>query len=102
LRLNIAEQRILALFIANGFALAIFGVGLLSPLTPSEGCPTLADWMLFVVLPLVLLGIVARAAPRLAIRLLAILQGLLIVGAAIAVIMFGESCNFGLWPTTVH
>lgn len=41
--------------IGNLLAIAIYGVGLISPLTPSEGAPTFGALLVFVGLPLALL-----------------------------------------------
>jgi hypothetical protein len=37
-------------------AVLVYGVGLISPLTPSEGVPSFGDVLIFVILPIVLLG----------------------------------------------
>ena len=47
-------NKVLAI-IGNVLALFIYGVGLLSPLTPSEGLPTIGSLITFVGLPLAFL-----------------------------------------------
>ena len=50
-----------------GFAAAIiFGIGMMGPLTPSEGHPTLLAWLVFSIVPLLLTlvgTVVARSWP---------------------------------------
>ena len=50
-----------------GFAAAvIFGIGMIGPLTPSEGHPTLLAWLVFSIVPLLLTlvgTVVARSWP---------------------------------------
>jgi len=61
---------------ASFFAIFLFGVGLISPLTPSEGMPTLVDVVVFVGVPIVLLlgaALLARdILARIALLLLAV------------------------------
>jgi len=40
----------------NIFAILLLAMGLLSPLTPSEGTPTIIELLIFAVLPLLILG----------------------------------------------
>jgi hypothetical protein len=41
---------------ANVFAILLLAMGLLSPLTPSEGNPTIIELFIFAILPLLILG----------------------------------------------
>jgi len=45
------------LVVANVIALVILAIGLLSPLTPSEGKPALLEVIIFAVSPLLILGL---------------------------------------------
>ena len=53
--------RSLLLVLANLGALLVYAVGLIAPLTPSEGVPSLPVILFFVGLPVVLLGWCIRA-----------------------------------------
>jgi len=66
---------------ANVFALLVFVVGLISPLTPSEGRPTLWEWLLFAMLPIALLACCVRASRS---RVGAVFFG----GQALAIVAF--------------
>jgi hypothetical protein len=68
--------RNLFLAAANIVALLIFAVGLLSPLTPSEGFPTVVTILLFVGVPTVILAWCIRACAS---RLAALFFGLQLV-----------------------
>lgn len=61
----VAKRVVVALSL--GFAAAvIFGFGMIGPLTPSEGHPTLVAWMVFSIVPLLLTlagAVVARQWP---------------------------------------
>ena len=61
-------------------ALIIYGVGLISPLTPSEGGPSLAMLLIFVGIPLVLTvgGAMATRSK--------IIKGILIIAASIIIV----------------
>jgi hypothetical protein len=63
------------------FPTLVFVVGLVSPLTPSEGRPTLWEWLLFAVLPIALLACCVRASRS---RVGAVFFG----GQALAIITF--------------
>ena len=54
--------RIFLFALTNALALCVFALGLLSPLTPSEGLPSVPVLLLFVGLPLLLLGGCIRVA----------------------------------------
>jgi hypothetical protein len=62
---------------------ATFGIGLVAPLTPSEGLPSLSVILLFYVFPLALFVIVATMAVESIVRWFAGLQLLLMVAAGI-------------------
>jgi hypothetical protein len=50
----VAKSAVVALSL--GFASAIiFGIGMIGPLTPSEGHPTLLAWLVFSIVPLLLI-----------------------------------------------
>jgi hypothetical protein len=53
--MNRSYQGVL-LFFAGAAALILFGVGLIAPLTPSYGVPTVRDLMLFLFGPVLLLA----------------------------------------------
>jgi hypothetical protein len=61
----VAKSVVVALSL--GFAAAIiFGIGMIGPLTPSEGRPTLFVWLVFSIVPLLLTlvgTVVARSWP---------------------------------------
>lgn len=57
----------------------IFGVGLIEPLTPSEGLPGAAEILVFVGGPLALLALLARMARTGRTRIAAVVQGSVIV-----------------------
>jgi len=77
--LTVKMSKVIAI-IGNILALLIFGVGLLSPLTPSTGMPAIGSLITFVGLPLVFLlnawcGYVNQIA-----KYVVVLQGLSILG----------------------
>ena len=67
-----------------GFILAwsVLGIGLISPLTPSEGMPSLANVLIFVGLPLLIFFVLFLRLPRSGFRLLAALQAVVLALAA--------------------
>ena len=67
-------------------ALALFGVGLIAPLTPSEGTPSLLAIAVFVGGPLGLIWLSYRWATTSMARLVLILEALVIVGATAALL----------------
>ena len=54
--------RIFLFALTNALALCLYGLGLLAPLTPSEGMPSVPVLLLFVGLPVALLGACIRVA----------------------------------------
>jgi hypothetical protein len=68
-----------ALVMAGMSAWFIFAVGLMAPLTPSEGMPSVAAVVVFVGLPLGLLAVVAGKARTGFVRAAAVVQGSVIV-----------------------
>jgi len=78
--LFIARQRVVLDVAVNLAALLIYAVGLIAPLTPSEGLPSLMDIVVFVGIPVALLFWCIRASRS---RLIA-----LIVGLQIATVLF--------------
>ena len=75
-------MRVLVLVLGAVLAWSLFAVGLLSPLTPSEGYPSLIDIVVFVGVPVLLLGLVAYRLRRPLARGLVLLQLLCIVGVS--------------------
>lgn len=73
-------MRVLALILGGVLAWSLFAVGLLSPLTPSEGYPRFIDFVVFVGVPVLLLGLVAYRLRRPLARGLVLLQLLCVVG----------------------
>jgi len=72
-------------------ALALFGVGLIAPLTPSEGCPSLSIIAVFVILPVALpLLIVFLVRARLA--RVALAAQSIALGATAAYILYSIGC----------
>ena len=67
--------------IANLFALLFYAVGLLSPLTPSEGTPDLVSISIFVGIPIAILGWCLRVCSSLPATLLFGLQLAAVVGS---------------------
>ncbi len=67
-------------------AWSVFGVGLLSPLTPSEGTPSVANWLVHLALPLGVLGWIAWGAVTAVGRLLVLTQIAAMLGSAAALI----------------
>ena len=68
------------MFLASVLSWAIYGFGLIAPLTPSEGIPTLLDLMVFVGIPLAILGWCWLKCSALWARILVAIQGLAIIG----------------------
>jgi hypothetical protein len=54
--------RIFLIALTNALALCVYALGLIAPLTPSEGLPSVAVLLLFVGLPVALLGACIRVA----------------------------------------
>jgi hypothetical protein len=50
-------MRALWAVILNMIAVILYGVGLLSPLTPSEGIPNMGEIFVFAIIPVVFLGV---------------------------------------------
>ncbi len=50
--------------LTNALALCVYALGLISPLTPSEGLPSVPVLLLFVGLPVALLGACIRVAGK--------------------------------------
>lgn len=73
-------MRAAALGIADLGALILFGIGLVSPLTPSQGLPSPGQLAVFFGLPVLLLTLVAYQARTLPIRILVALQALAVIG----------------------
>jgi hypothetical protein len=67
-------------------AAAVFCIGLISPLTPSEGCPSVAVLAVFVGLPI--LGVLGTlpVAPHLAEKAFLLLEALVILGVTISLL----------------
>ena len=63
----------------NAFAFIVYGVGLLSPLTPSTGLPALSSLATFVGLPLVLLLIAWRGYTHRVAKYAVVLQSLCVL-----------------------
>lgn len=76
-------MRVLALVFGAVLAWSLFAVGLLSPLTPSEGYPRLIDIVVFVGVPVLLLGLVAYRMRRPLARGFVLLQLVGIVGVSV-------------------
>jgi hypothetical protein len=56
--------RIFIFALTDSLALCVYALGLLAPLTPSEGLPSVPVLLLFVGLPVALLGVCIRVAGR--------------------------------------
>jgi hypothetical protein len=56
--------RIFLFALTNALALCVYALGLIAPLTPSEGLPSVAVLLLFVGLPVALLGVCIRVAGK--------------------------------------
>jgi hypothetical protein len=75
----VAKSAVVALSL--GFASAIiFGIGMIGPLTPSEGHPTLLAWLVFSIVPplLILVGTVVAKPWPLKIALMAEAIGIIL------------------------
>ena len=59
---------------------AIYGVGLIAPLTPSEGIPSVFDLMVFVGIPLGILALCWLKCSALWAKIFVIVQGIAIIG----------------------
>jgi hypothetical protein len=68
------------IFLASVLSWAIYGFGLIAPLTPSEGIPTLFDLIVFVGIPLAIFGWCWLKCSALWAKILVIIQGLAIIG----------------------
>ena len=68
------------IFLASVLSWAIYGFGLIAPLTPSEGIPTLFDLTVFVGIPLAILGWCWLKCSALWAKIIMIIQGLSIIG----------------------
>jgi hypothetical protein len=58
----VVKSAVVALSLGFGAAV-IFGIGMIEPLTPSEGHPTLLAWLVFSIVPL-LLTLIGTAVAR--------------------------------------
>jgi hypothetical protein len=56
--------RIFLFTLTNALALCVYALGLIAPLTPSEGLPSVPVLLLFVGLPVALLGACIRVAGK--------------------------------------
>ena len=89
-----------ALFtVLMAFAWLILGVGLLSPLTPSEGLPGLPEIGVFVGLPISLLALAAVLTKGRLLRVFALLQAGAVI--AIATWLFGQVLDYPVTFRTV-
>jgi hypothetical protein len=66
--------------ILNILALLVYGLGLISPLTPSEGMPNLGVILIFAILPIVLLGNSLALARSWLARMLVSIEVLAVIG----------------------
>lgn len=69
-------------FLAGALALVVFVVGLIAPLTPSEGTPTVRDLSLFLFGPILLMASAVYFARSLTGRLVLVAELLLVLVAA--------------------
>ncbi len=76
------------------FSWAIYGFGLIAPLTPSEGIPGVTDLMVFVGIPLAILGWCWLKCSALWAKILMIIQGVVIIGFTCWLL----SLEMGLFP----
>ena len=81
-----AEDRVAGLAIANVLALALFAVGVLSPLTPSEGRPEVGAIAVFAGLPVATLLISAAFTKSTTAQVLVLLEAAVFVALAAAVL----------------
>ena len=72
-------MKVSAAVFSNVLALALYMVGLIGPLTPSEGMPTAFNILLFAVIPVTILLICWRAYQGRTAKAAALVQALLIV-----------------------
>jgi hypothetical protein len=81
-------MRVLVLILGAAIAWLLFALGLLSPLTPSEGYPRLIDIVMFVGVPVLLLGFVAYRLRRSLALGFVLLQLLSVVGISTWLLVF--------------
>jgi len=89
----ISGLRSAGLVLASFAAWLVFAVGLIAPLTPSEGMPHLTEILMFVGLPVSLLALVGNRARTQLVRVASWVQGFLIFGIAGSVL----GHQTGLW-----
>jgi hypothetical protein len=82
-----------SLILAALAAWLIYGVGLIAPLTPSEGLPSPLEFVVFVGVPISLLVIVTRLARSKTIRVLAVIQ----TGIILAITSWLLGLQTGIW-----
>ncbi len=73
------EARVVALWVMGILASVLFAVGLLSPLTPSEGSPGVGELVAFVGIPLGLLACVVLMSHNKLVRALLLLEAGVII-----------------------
>jgi hypothetical protein len=74
--------RIPGIIVGNIFAWVLFGTGMISPLTPSEGMPRIYDWLIFAGSPILLLLICWRVCHGIIGRIAMLAQFVLIAGVS--------------------
>jgi hypothetical protein len=77
--MNASSRRSIAASVVAFVAPIIFGIGLIEPLTPSDGHPSFIVWLVFLFLPLVLMAVAFVVAKTWPVKIVLLVEGILIL-----------------------